>query len=69
MLRLGMRGMSCMEEAVRCSSAWLLSFDKTSTIPAIDYIDTYYDACCWTKKKSELVLYQQNIQLWLQIMQ
>lgn len=46
----GMRGMSCMEEAVRCSSAWLLSFDKTSTIPAIDYIDTYYDACCWTKR-------------------
>ena len=39
-----------MEEAVRCSSAWLLSFDKTSTIPAIDYIDTYYDACCWTKR-------------------
>lgn len=46
----GMRGMSCMEEAVRCSSAWLLSFDKTSTIPAIDYIDTYYDACCLTKR-------------------
>lgn len=46
----GMRGMSCMEEAVRCSSAWLLSFDKTSTIPAIDYIDTYYDACCWTER-------------------
>lgn len=39
-----------MEEAVRCSSAWLLSFDKTSTIPAIDYIDTYYDACCWAEK-------------------
>lgn len=46
----GMRGMSCIEEAVRCSSAWLLSFDKTSTIPAIDYIDTYYDACCWTER-------------------
>lgn len=46
----GMRGMSCMEEAIRCSSAWLLSFDKTSTIPAIDYIDTYYDACCWTER-------------------
>ena len=35
----GMRRMSCMEEATRCSSAWLLSFNKTSTIPAIDYID------------------------------
>ena len=42
----GMRGMSCMEEAVRCSSAWLLSFNKTSTIPAISYIDRYYNADC-----------------------
>lgn len=42
----GMRGMSCMEEATRCSAAWLLSFDKTSTIPTIDYIDEYYDAWC-----------------------
>lgn len=42
----GMRGMSCMEEAVRCSASWLLSFNKTSTIPAINYIDTYYNADC-----------------------
>ena len=42
----GMRGMSCMEEAVKCSSAWLLSFNKTSTIPAIEFIDKYYDANC-----------------------
>lgn len=42
----GMRGMSCMDEAQRCSSAWLLSFNKTSTIPAINYIDRYYDADC-----------------------
>ena len=42
----GMRGMSCMDEAQRCSAAWLLSFNKTSTIPAIDYIDTYYHADC-----------------------
>lgn len=42
----GMRGMSCMEEAVRCSASWLLSFDKTSTIPAINYIDKYYNANC-----------------------
>lgn len=40
----GMRGMSCMDEATRCSAAWLLSFNKTSTIPALDYIDSYYDA-------------------------
>lgn len=42
----GMRGMSCMEEAVRCSAAWLLSFNKTSTISAINYIDKYYNANC-----------------------
>ena len=42
----GMRGMSCMEEAVRCSAAWMLSFNKTSTIPAIKYIDKYYNANC-----------------------
>lgn len=40
----GMRGMSCMEEAIRCSAAWMLSFNKTSTIPAIKYIDKYYNA-------------------------
>lgn len=42
----GMRGMSCMDEAVRCSASWLLSFSKTSTIPAINYIDKYYNADC-----------------------
>lgn len=42
----GMRGMSCMDEATRCSASWLLSFNKTSTIPAINYIDKYYDADC-----------------------
>lgn len=42
----GMRGMSCMDEATRCSASWLLSFDKTSTIPAINYIDKYYNADC-----------------------
>jgi nicotinamide phosphoribosyltransferase len=42
----GMRGMSCMEEAIRCSASWLLSFNKTSTIPAINYIDKYYNANC-----------------------
>lgn len=40
----GMRGMSCIEEAAKCSAAWMLSFDKTSTIPAIDYIDNYYSS-------------------------
>ena len=42
----GMRGMSCMEEATRCSASWLLSFNKTSTIPAIVYINKYYNADC-----------------------
>lgn len=42
----GMRGMSCMNEAVRCSAAWLLSSNKTSSIPALPYLDKYYDADC-----------------------
>src|SRR5574344_1166612 len=40
----GMRGMSCMNEAARCSAAWLLSFNKTSSIPALPYIEKYYGA-------------------------
>lgn len=35
-----------MNEAVRCSSSWLLSANKTSSIPALPYIDKYYDADC-----------------------
>lgn len=46
MADFGMRGMSCMEEAVRASAAWLLSFDKTSTIPATVYVDEMYHADC-----------------------
>ncbi len=42
----GMRGMSCMDEAIRCSASWLLSFNKTSTIPAISYINKNYHADC-----------------------
>lgn len=42
----GMRGMSCMEDSIRASAAWLLSFNKTSTIPALPYIDKYYNAEC-----------------------
>jgi nicotinamide phosphoribosyltransferase len=44
MADFGMRGMSCLNDSVRCSAAWLLSFDKTSTIPALKYIDMMYDA-------------------------
>lgn len=46
MADFGMRGMSCMNEAIRASSSWLLSFDKTSTIPALPYIDKMYNAHC-----------------------
>ena len=35
-----------MDEATRCSASWLISFNKTSTIPAINYIDKYYSADC-----------------------
>ena len=40
----GMRGMSCTNESIRCSAAWLTSFNKTSTVPALPYIDKFYDA-------------------------
>lgn len=43
MADFGMRGMSCLDEAVRASASWLLSFNKTSTIPALKYLDYYYD--------------------------
>ena len=42
----GFRGMSCLEDATRCSASWLLSFNKTSTIPALPYLDDYYGAEC-----------------------
>ena len=63
----GMRGMSCMEEAERCSVAWLLSFDKTSTIPAIDYLDKYYFNDC-SVSHIGLVRFLPNMRSWLQIM-
>lgn len=46
MADFGMRGMSCMEDSIRASASWLLSFNKTSTIPALPYIDKYYGADC-----------------------
>ena len=42
----GMRGMSCMEEAMKCSAAWLINFNKTSTVPALGWLDYYYNADC-----------------------
>ena len=46
MADFGMRGMSCIEDSIRASASWLLSFNKTSTIPALPYIDHYYNADC-----------------------
>lgn len=40
----GMRGRFGVNDAVRCSASWLLSANKTSTIPALAYVDKYYDA-------------------------
>ena len=50
MADFGFRGMSCLEDATRCSASWLLSFNKTSTIPALPYLDDYYNAKCAKNK-------------------
>lgn len=50
MADFGFRGMSCLEDATRCSASWLLSFNKTSTIPALPYLDDYYNARCAENK-------------------
>ena len=40
------RGMSGVEDAVMSGAAHLLSFTGTDTIPAIDFLETYYNADC-----------------------
>ncbi len=40
------RGMSGVEDAVMSGAAHLLSFTGTDTIPAIDFLETYYAANC-----------------------
>jgi nicotinamide phosphoribosyltransferase len=40
------RGMSGIEDAVMSSAAHLLSFAGTDTIPAIDFLEQYYNADC-----------------------
>lgn len=42
----GIRGMSCIDEAKKCSGAWLIFSNKTSTIPALHWLDKYYNASC-----------------------
>ena len=39
----GFRGMSCVQEAIKTSGAWLCSFTSTATIPAIPYIKKMYN--------------------------
>jgi nicotinamide phosphoribosyltransferase len=46
MADFGMRGMSCLEDSIKASAGWLMSFDKTSTIPALHYLDENYFADC-----------------------
>ena len=45
MADFGFRGLG-VDNGLRASSSWLLSFDKTSTIPAMQYIDKMYNAEC-----------------------
>lgn len=45
MADFGFRGLG-VDNGIRVSSSWLLSFDKTSTIPAMQYIDKMYNAEC-----------------------
>lgn len=45
MADFGFRGLG-VDNGIRASSSWLLSFDKTSTIPAMQYIDKMYNANC-----------------------
>lgn len=39
----GFRGGKCSDAAIKASSAFLTSFNKTATIPAIKYIHDYYE--------------------------
>lgn len=39
----GFRGMSCLQEAIKGSTAWLTSFAGTATIPAIPYMEYNYN--------------------------
>lgn len=40
------RGMSGIEDAIMSGAGHLLSFAGTDTIPAIDLLEEYYNACC-----------------------
>ena len=41
-----MRGQESKRSAYKSSAAWLLSFVNTATVPAIDFLERYYDCDC-----------------------
>lgn len=41
-----MRGQESKRSAYKSSAAWLLSFVNTATVPAVDYLEKYYDCDC-----------------------
>ena len=41
-----MRGQESKRSAYKSSAAWLLSFVNTATVPAIDYLEKYYNCDC-----------------------
>lgn len=41
-----MRGQHSIESATKSSAAWLLSFRNTATVPAIMYLEDYYNCDC-----------------------
>lgn len=41
-----MRGQESKRSAYKSSAAWLLSFVNTATVPAIDYLERYYNCDC-----------------------
>lgn len=41
-----MRGQHCPESAMKASAGWLLSFFNTATVPAIMWLENYYNCDC-----------------------
>ncbi|MDR2532991.1 MAG: nicotinate phosphoribosyltransferase [Oscillospiraceae bacterium] len=41
-----MRGQDSCESAIKCSAGWCLSFVNTATVPAILYLENYYNCNC-----------------------
>lgn len=43
------RGEECLQSAVKAGAGWLLSFHNTATVPAIPYLEDYYNCDCTTE--------------------